>query len=88
MLSEMMIDLLRFLIKSRGIVNKRCCQSDFILDDIISGMLSGNFYYGYRSNQIVTKVVFRQISHKKKKSVDDVSTDFELTTCRQFGHGQ
>jgi len=35
MLSEMMIDLLQFLIKSRGIVNKRFCQSDFILDDNI-----------------------------------------------------
>jgi len=44
MLSEMMINLLQFLIKSRGIVNKRFCQSDFILDDIISGMISGNFY--------------------------------------------
>lgn len=30
MLSEMMIDLLRFLIKSRGIVNKRCCQNIYI----------------------------------------------------------
>ena len=45
---------------------------------------SGVFIYGYRSNQIVTKVVFRQISHKKKKSVDDVSTDFSVAGAVRF----
>ena len=56
----------------------------FILDDIISGIISVNFIYGYRSNQIVTKVIFRQISHKKKKSVNDVSTDFSVAGAVRF----